>query len=276
MPTHQLAHAHRVLWGDSVEINPARGSDGGANVDPDDAGQLLFNRFVESVDPALDDRHALAALVHRTKQFIDAPMAWLASIGDYSPDRRHQLDCLRGMCGDWAGSEKARLDGSLQHWSDCLEARDRGVVSRSSLKALARAEGDALPGGAVWEDWTGGFATAITAGGMRALRQNLGSGLDREFMQHGLAEWLRREPFGQRLRRARRWCSVAPAHVRPWWRHGFGGSGPDRIFAAACLHYHGLPEWTQPLAGLLNEPVTEPADLYALWREWIQGRSDEA
>jgi hypothetical protein len=27
---------------------------------------------------------------------------------------------------------------------------------------------------------------------------------------------------------------------------------------------------------LLNEPVTEPADLYALWREWIQGRSDEA
>jgi len=276
MPTHQLAHAHRVLWGDPVEITPARTTDGSASVDPEDAGQLLFNRFVESLDPTLDDRHSLAGLAHRTKQFIDAPMAWLAAIGDYSPDRRHQLEQMRESCGDWAGSEKSRLDGCLQHWSDCLEARETGVVSRASLEALACWGGDSLPGGAAWEDWTGGFAMAITAGGMAALRQSLGSGLDPGSMQRCLADWLRRERVGRRLRRARRWCSVAPAHVSPWWRHGFGGSGPDRIFAAACLHYHGLPGWTEPLAPLLRDPMNAPADLYALWREWIQGRSDEA
>jgi hypothetical protein len=276
MPTHQLAHAHRVLWGDPVQISPARASDGSAAVDPEDAGQLLFNRFVESLDPALDDPHALAALVHRTKQFIDAPMAWLASVGDYSPRRRHQIERLREICGDWADPEKSRLEGSLQHWSDCLEARETGVVSRVSLESLARVDGDNLPGGATWEDWTGGFAMAIAGGDLAELRQCLGPGLDRESLQHCLAVWVRREPFGPRLRRARRWCSVAPARISPWWRHGFGGSGPDRIFASACLRYHGLERWTDPVTSLLCEPMNEPAELYALWREWIQGRSDEA
>ena len=276
MPTHQLAHAHRVLWGAPVQVAPARAANGSATVDPEDAGQLLFNRFIESLDPALDDRRSLAALVHWTKQFIDAPMSWLASVGDYSPDRRRQLDRLREMCGDWTGSERSRLDGCLEHWSNCLEARETGVVSRASLESLARVGGDDLPGGAAWEDWTGGFATAITSGGMPALRQSLGSGLNRESMQRGLADWLRREPVGPRLRRARRWCSVAPAQVSPWWRHGFGGSGPDRIFAAACLQYHGLPGWTETVAPMLRHPMNEPAELYALWREWIQGRRNEA
>jgi len=276
MPTHQLAHAHRVLWGAPVQITAARTGDGSATVDPEDAGQLLFNRFIESLDPALADRHALAALVHRTKQYIDAPMSWLASVGDYSPDRRRQIVRLREICGDWTGSWKFRLDGCLDHWSDCLEARETGVVSRASLESLARVDGENLPGGAAWEDWTGSFATAIATGGSAALEQNLGAGLDRDSLQRGLSDWLRREPLGPRLRRARRWCSVAPGRVSPWWRHGFGGSGPDRIFAAACLHYHGLPGWTETVAPMLRDPMNEPAELYALWREWIQGRSDEA
>jgi hypothetical protein len=276
MPTHQLAHAHRVLWGDAVQIKPARAGDGSASVDPEDAGQLLFNRFVESLDPALDDPHALAALVHRTKQFIDAPMAWLASIGEYSPNRRRQVERLRVICGNWAGPEKSRLEGFLQHWSGCLEARETGVVSRVSLERLARVDGDTLPEGVAWEDWTGGFAMAIAGGGLAELRRNLGAGLDRESLHHHLEGWLRREPFGPRLRRARRWGSVAPARVSPWWRHGFGGSGPDRIFAAACLRYHGLERWTEPVELLLRDPLNQPAELYALWREWIQGRSDEA
>lgn len=277
MPTHQLAHAHRVLWGAPVEITGALEPDGRARVDATDAAQLLFNRCVEALDPRLSDAHSLPALVHCTKRYIDAPMAWLAARGDYAPDRRDQIRALTALTAGWAGVARERLDGALEHWSACLDARDAGVVDRASLESLARVDGQPLPGGARWEDWTGGFAGSLyDAGKIDALHRSLESSLDPARLAAAGRRWLRREPVFARLRRARRWCSVAPSTVLPWWCHGAGGSGPDRIFAAATLCVHGVDAWADPLAGLVREPLRGPGDVHALWWRWIQGRDDEA
>ena len=277
MPTHQLAHANRLLWGAPVEISGARDAGGRSRVDATDAAQLLLNRCVEALDRRLEDPRSLPALVHRTKQFIDAPMAWLAATGRYSPDRREQIRVLDGLAKAWDGPGRQRFEGAVEHWTACLDARDAGVVGRERLEALARPENDLLPGGAAWSAWTGGFAVALLGdGGLETLRASLGSSLDRELLAGASRRWLRREPVLQRLRRARRWCSVAPPGISPWWRHGTGGCGPDRIFAAAALRVHGAREWGEPLAGLVPGRTLTPGELHALWWRWIQGRDDDA
>jgi predicted nucleotidyltransferase len=277
MPTHQLAHGHRVLWGEAVDISGARDSGGQARVDPEDAARLLFNRCVEALDPALSDPDSLTALVHRTKQFIDAPMAWLAARGRYNPDRREQLREFTELGRQWRSAAGERLDGALEHWAACLDARDAGVIGRARLERLAGRSGGALPGGASWMDWTGGFARSLFSGGDEAaLWETLDGGLDRTALKTASVSWLKRESALVRLRRSRRWCSVAPPTVSPWWRHAIGGSGPDRIFAAAVLRLHGVEDWTQPLAGLgRGWSVQKPDQLHALWWRWIQGRDDE-
>lgn len=271
MPTHQLAHAHRVLWGEPVQIRGARAADGRPDVDSRDAGELLFNRFVESLDPRMEED--LPRLMHRTKEFIDAPMAWLGSIGEYTPDRVLQIQRMRELCSGWERAASERLEQALQHWAACLRARDEGVVDRARLEQLAGESG----GYPAWQDWTGGLAMALlTGGGTAVLESSLRDGLDRPGLDEACRGWLRREPLVARLRRARRWSSIAPGEVTGWRSHGFGGSGPDRIFAAACLRYHGLDDWASPLAALTHEPLTDPADVHALWWRWIQGRDDDA
>jgi hypothetical protein len=265
MPTHQLAHAHLVLWGSPVEIRGTRDAAGVPVVDPDDAAALLFNRFVEAMDPGLDD---LSQLMHRTKEFIDAPMAWLGAVGAYTPDRHEQIERFRALGLEWSSTPAEHLDGALNHWAACLKAREKGVVERDELEILA--SGSAT----TWLDWTGGFAMALlTGGGIGAVHDVMRDGLDHEVLRHAVEVWLRREGWVGRLRRARRWQGIAPERVTSWRQHGVGGAGPDRIFAAACLCYHGVADWATPVAGLTREPLEDPADLHALWWEWIQGRS---
>lgn len=267
MPTHQLAHAHLVLWGSNVEIRGARDGSGAAKVDPDDAAALLFNRFVESLDPSLDE---LSRLMHRTKEFIDAPMAWLGAVGEYTPDRHAQIERFRAIGLQWHSTSAEHFDGSLNHWAACLKAREKGVVEREDLEALASARGT------TWSDWTGGFAMALlTGGGIAAVHDVMRDGLDPATLRRAVHDWLRRRGWVSRLRRARQWQGIAPATVTSWRQHGAGGTGPDRIFGAACLRYHDVPAWTEPLAGLTHEPIDDPAALHALWWKWIQGRAGD-
>jgi hypothetical protein len=264
MPTHQLAHAHRILWGEAVEIVPA------AQVDAQDAAQLLFNRFVEACDPELGD--GLAYYMHRTKEFIDAPMAWLGSVGEYTPERRRQVERVRELGAAWSSTCMEHLDAALNHWVACLRAREKGVVDRRELEMLAGVAGPRDD----WHDWTGGFAMALLTGeGIGALHTIMRDGLDRMAMREAIRRWLHRETLPRRLRRARRWSGIAPTSVTSWRRHGVGGCGPDRIFAAACLRYHGVESWMLPLDGLTAEPTESGAELHALWLRWIQGRDDD-
>lgn len=264
MPTHQLAHAHLVLWGSPVEIRGARDAAGVPVVDADDAAALLFNRFVEALDPGLDE---LSRLMHRTKEFIDAPMAWLGTVGAYTPDRHAQIERFRALGLEWSSTSAEHLDGALNHWAACLKAREKGVIDREELEMLASGAGT------TWLDWTGAFAMALlTGGGIAAVHDVMRDGLDHGTLRDAVDRWLRREGWVQRLRRARRWQGIAPERVTGWRQHGVGGTGPDRIFGAACLYYHGVANWAVPAAGLTSEPLEGPADLHALWWEWIQGR----
>jgi hypothetical protein len=267
MPTHQLAHAHVILFGAPVTIASAEDTRGNAVVDPDDAAALLFNRFVESLDPALGDD--LPALMHRTKVFIDAPMAWLGSVGAYTPDRHAQIERFRAIGLQWHSTCAEHFDGALNHWVACLKARERGVVDREELEGLASASGT------TWYDWTGGFAMALlTGGGIATIHDVMRDGLDLEALRFASMQWLKRKGWVTRLRRARQWQGIAPESVTSWRRHGPGGTGPDRIFAAACLRYHGVADWTGPLEDLTRQPLADGAALHALWWRWIQGRED--
>jgi hypothetical protein len=268
MPTHQLAHAHVVLWGAEVPIDAARGPAGAKVVDPEDAAALLFNRFVEALDPQLDAE--LPRLMHRTKEFIDAPMAWLGARGSYTPDRHAQIEHLRQLGAGWSSAPAEHFDAALNHWAACLQARERGVIDFEELRFLGDVE---APG---WFDWTGGFALALLTGqGIEVVHDTLRDGLEAAVLEIAVEVWLAREPWPARLRRARQWQGIAPERVTSWLQHGRGGAGPDRIFGAACLCYHGSEAWRQPLEGLVRGPIRTPAELYRLWWEWIQGRKSD-
>lgn len=268
MPIHQLAHAHRVLWGEPIRIEPARSRDGSPEVDASNAAELLLNRCVEALDPRLGEPGGLLDLVHLTKRFIDAPMAWLGARGWYTPDRRAQIRQWAELLEGEEALRTEQMSLAMDHWAACLDARDLGVVNRERLQSLAAASD--------WPEWTGGFALSLLEdAGPQSVGDALKNGLDHQRLRQACYTWLHREPWSSRLRRARRWCSVAPAEVGPWWRHGMGGTGPDRIFAAAVLCFHGVEGWDGPVRELTRPAVDTPAALHALWWHWIQGRDDE-
>ena len=274
LPARQLAIATRVLhersgadWARPDRVGAADGP-----VDPDDAHRLLLNRMAETL--LLDDADPWFAAVHRAKRWIDAPLAWLAARGRYHPDRRVQLDRLESLGRTWESDARERLDAGIEvarTWLDAIATRE---LEPAWLSAWPGVDGRANLSPDPVRDWVGAFARALFHGPGRETGADLheafasGRGVERDVVRR----WLQRRSLPARLRQARRWHPLAPVAVRPWWSYGPGGSGEERVYAAAALRHAGDEQWRWPLEGLLRTPLDDDVSaLGRLWADWILG-----
>lgn len=271
LPARQMSFGAQALletgrpWERPAEVAP----DSRIPVDRDDALRLLQNRMGEGLlrrSGPLDDLRRF----HAWKITWDAPLAFLAAAGGYHPDRTTQWARLRTLADAydvtraWWAEGHRRLEAM---WA----ARAAGPISRSTLEELA---GDL-------QAWVWPFlrativlATDPGADAARALDRAVDAGPPRGDDTADQLRWLRRRGLARTLREARRWAGEGPDTVTPWWRHGAGGTGPDRILAAASLRWGGAEGWARPLAGLHVPP---PGDanpdrwLGETWSDWITG-----
>ncbi len=312
LPAFQLASAHAVLWEAHTRWSrPAPPAGGTAALDPDDALCLLHNRFAEHLLAGARARLQPPdpwGLFHAWKMWMDAPLAWLAAHGRYVADRNAQLRALEEAAAGLTGEAAAWLRDGSRVALQMLAAMREGPLTLPLLLTLPPAmagpgrdpQGGDAPGShqarAELIRWTWPFYRATMerclADGARgdsserpgaaaprlAAAVALGAPCSADALR--TARWLRRAPLWRRLRQARRWAPLAPQPLSLWWRHGFGGAGPDRMYVAAALRFARVEQWTAPLQGLIRggprggggaSADETDAWLGGLWSGWVMG-----
>jgi hypothetical protein len=246
-------------------------------VSTDEAQRLLLNRLCESV--WLRGRPAdIVTISHSLKLLIDAPLALLAAWGHYLPSRRQQRQRLRELLAPCSEAARARLEQGLalgeewrraalgqpmsvdewQEWAERAQPVLPGYVA-AVLRALLR------PSRSRKIDFVSSWERACSLGGFEAR--------DERRLRH----WCRRGGRTSTFRRARQWAPLAPSRIKPWWRHGWRGSGADLVYSAGVLRWFGRERWLDPLRGLLRDLPEEPGvdldDWFGhLWADWILGK----
>jgi hypothetical protein len=257
-------------------------------VDPEDATLLALNRCAESLLLRGAAPPSAFGDFHRWKLWLDAPLAWLAAEGRYTPRREDQLSILRDMGASWANREGARLVAGAEHGLRLCEKLRRSPIDGKSLQRLGMREQDARsadPARALRE-WVWPFVRALILRDRAATEEErLQRAFELAVPDSGdagrFATWLRRENAAARLRCARRWAPQGPRGLTRWWVHGWGGPGPDRVRAACALRWAGAEGWERMLARLVpsgvlsrKASVDEGAVdgwLGGLWSTWIMG-----
>jgi hypothetical protein len=271
LPARQLGHGHRVLWeADHAWARPSAALGEGA-VDADDATKLLHNRCAEQL--LLRAQSGLFGRFHRWKVWRDAPLAFLAAYGHYEPEREAQIQTLARLTRPWQGAAAHWAQSGLER----LRTMQRALAAPLTPATLTELAGrdDELAG------WVWPLHRAVLRRGLGApdaaatLEATVGEGPAGPQDARLHTRWLRRRGPWATIREARRWAPLTDAPVTPWWRHGLGGTGPDRVHLAAAGRFVGDRAWRAPLRGLIEPPPIGEADLDAwlggLWSSWIMG-----
>jgi hypothetical protein len=284
---------------------PPRPTHEDLDVDPDDALRLAHNRYAEHLVVgwrALARPGDVFALHHRWKVLVDAPLAWLAAEGFYRPRRGEQIAALQEGLARMEADGRSWLEDVVVTLRQIREAQATGLVSRALLERIgwdevpfaagsrseesARARAAEARAPLVRRTWP--FHRALLQaraagrrGGWEGLTRAVTAGPPGVEDREQGRRWLRRESWAGRLRESRRWHPLAPRPLRPWWRYGMGGTGPERVWLAAALRFASVPGWDACLRGMVREshgltpvprePARAEAFLGQLWSGWMMG-----
>ncbi len=268
VPAAQLASGHRVLYataGFELVI-----PDAPATLDPDDALMLLHNRLAENL--LTRRRDDSAAAFHDWKVWIDAPLALVSALGQYSPQRDEQLDRLAGLVPACPGRSRLELQSGMDVVRGLVAAMRSRSLPSGELQSMMRPAGIEAPSLQRWVELIYPAVLVRALGGSQD--EALATVGDSESVSVLQDRWLRRRSWWCSLREARRWAPLAGTPITPWWRHGWGGSGPDRVYVSAARAWLGREDWGAPLGNLVSKPGPgEEPDAWVgqLWSQWIMG-----
>ncbi len=278
----QLRHGSRFLWPReptaAASLRRAWSLDVSQDIaiTTEDAQRLVLNRCTEwwlfdGEDPCL-------AAAHRMKQWIDAPLSWLASAGRYHPSRREQFRTLADLRAELPAEAQPAWVAGVAAGRDWVEQVRHQVIDEQELMRAAHWSAAGSPLGDPVRQWVWPFvrcAWQSEAGTtLDALRRAFVMGPPRHEDRVLAVRWLRRGSVASRLRRARRWAPLAPRRLKSWWRYAGGGTGVERLWVACAWAYAGLDGGRELLQGLSGfGPVEDdPRDWARWWAEWFLGK----
>jgi hypothetical protein len=233
---YELRACGRVVWGDSsiLSLIPPFSV---IDIPLEDAWRLLANRMIEHLEAAAEvdlcGGSVPEGLRYRTvKLYLDMATSLLVFAGSYAPAYTERLRRLRIL----ADTEPK---GS---WPFPLGPFAQQVGVSTDLKLSSEWRSGAEAG---WDFWRQGhrYARLLWRWELARLANGRQTAADGELMRN----WMRRQPFAQRLRgwlfvwRARGWLRSWQWWVR-WARLAGGGSPRYWVYFAAHSLFRQLPE----------------------------------